>query len=64
MQQEDKKMTTAGLIVIGKNWKYPNCPSTGEWKKYGTVINGILTDTCINTDKSINNTEMKRQIAI
>lgn len=29
--QQDKK----------KNY-YPNCPSAGEWKNYGKVINGIL----------------------
>lgn len=45
MQQREKTMSTAGRLAKKKKKKkrnYPNCPSAGEWRNYGKVINGML----------------------
>ena len=47
-----------------KNWKYPNSSSTGECKITVQSSMEYFTDTYIKTDKSRNNTDMKRQVTI
>ena len=42
MQEGDKTMSIKGLLMMGAGGNYPNCPSAGERKKYGKVINGTL----------------------
>lgn len=35
------RIFTATVIVVGKTWKQPKCPLTGEWINYGIAIEGI-----------------------
>lgn len=56
-------MSMAGLLVIPKNWKYPVHQQENEKAMEEPSIE-YFTGTWIDTDKSINNTEMKRQAAV
>lgn len=35
------RIFTATVIVVGKTWKQPKCPLTGEWINYRIAIEGI-----------------------